>query len=68
MSTENLLEIFARRNSEFIKRENTLDAIRQDSDTIADGWRELGLFFTGGGSGISGNYATIGRGGRTVGP
>jgi len=68
MSTENLLEILSRRSVESIKRENTLDAIRQDSETIADGWRELGLFFTGGGTSISGNFATIGRGGNTVGP
>ena len=68
MSTENLLEIFARKNSETIKREAVLDATRQDSEAVADGFRQLGLFFTGGGSSISGNFATVGRGGRTVGP
>jgi len=68
MSTENLIEILSRRNRESVRYENNVDALRQDSETIADGWRQLGLFFTGGGSNFGENYATIGRGGTTVGP
>jgi len=67
MSTENILEILARRNTETIKRESILDALRQDSETIADGWRQLGLYFTGGGTDISGDFARVGQGGRVVG-
>jgi len=68
MSTENLIEILSRNNREAMRYENTVNALRQDSETIADGWRQLGLFFTGGGSNLGENYATIGKGGTTVGP
>ena len=68
MSIRNLTDILARKNREAIRHENTSDALRQDSETIADGWRQLGLFFTGGGSNFGENYATVGKGGTTVGP
>ncbi|MBT7350657.1 hypothetical protein HN803_07810 [candidate division WWE3 bacterium] len=68
MSIRNLTDILARKNREAIKYENASDALRQDSETIADGWRQLGLFFTGGGSNFGENFVTVGQGGTTVGP
>ena len=68
MSTENLVEILSQNNIKAIKYENNVDALRQDSETVADGWRQLGLFFTGGGSNFMENFATVGKGGTTVGP
>ena len=67
MSTENILEILARRSSDAIKNESVLNENRTESEAIADGWRQLGLYFTGGGTDISGNFARVGQGGRVVG-
>jgi len=67
MSTENILEILARKNMEVLRKELVANDVMDDALKIADGWREMGLFMTGGGTNISGNFARVGQGGRTAG-
>ena len=67
MSIENSLEIFARRNLESVRSEISSNDVMDDVLKMADGWRELGLFMTGGCTNVSGNFAKIGQGGKVVG-
>jgi|10_taG_2_1085330.scaffolds.fasta_scaffold89953_2 hypothetical protein len=68
MSIGNLTEILVRNNRDAIRYENAVGDTRQDTEVTSDGWRQLGLFFTGGGADLGDNFATVGKGGTTVGP
>jgi len=67
MSTENILEILSRRNLESVRNEINSSSVMEDSLKVSYGWRELGLFITGGGADLSDSYARIGQGGKVVG-